>query len=163
TLAESLTRYGRPATRAAADLDTLSLTVASSAVDLAYHRNLALWSDDPFLRVAARRVSVTAFSTPAALDLLFAEGTITAARHEIAARLPVKERTGAIPFTETRLLELAEDDQWHAGPVASVLGRPASWIDTPRALRLFSLLIRLAQAHNADAVPAWVYHAVQGA
>jgi hypothetical protein len=162
-LTESLARYPRPVAQASADLDALNLTVAASALDLAHHRGLALWTDDPFLRVVARRVGVASFSTPAVLDLLAAEGTITVEQRETATRRLIEERIGDMPIDEARLLELAEDDQWRAGPVAAVLGRPASWIETLRALRLFGRIIKTAHVHRSDAVPAWLYHAVQGA
>ncbi len=162
-LAESFTRYQRPAVHAAAELDTLNATVAASTLDLAHHRNVALWTDDPFLRVVARRIGVVAFSTPAALDMLVADGRLSAEQGENTIRHLINERIGDMPFDEKRLLELAEDDQWRAGPVAAVFGRPASWIDTSRALRLFGRIIGLAQAHRADAVPDWMYHAIQGA
>lgn len=132
-------------------------------MDLAAHRRAPLWIDDPFLRLVARQAGVAAFSTVAVLDRLVQHRLITAEQHEAAVRTLIKERIGDMPFDETRLLELAEDEAWRAGSVAVVFGRAATWTDPSRALRLFGRIVGLARAHNPQAVPAWLYQAVQGA
>lgn len=161
--AESLARHPRPVTRIAASLDSLNLAVAGSIVDLAHHRQTAMWSDDPFVRLAARQTGVTAFSTPAVLDYLVQQRLITADQYEAALRTLIKEHIGDMPFDETRLLELAEDENWRSGSVAVVLGQPASWADRLRTLRLFGRIVGLARAHDPDALPGWLHQAVQGA
>lgn len=51
-----------------------------------------------------------------------------------------------LPFDETRLLEVAQENDFEAGPATAAFSRPATWIDPARSLdflrQLISFLMR---------------------
>jgi hypothetical protein len=159
--AESLHLRPRPASTLDPDLDVLPLSAA--CLRLAHARRAVLWSDDPAVRKVARRYGVPAMSTTAILDHLHACGDLDAADYESALRILIAARIGDMPFDRARLLALAEQDQWTAGPIGWVLSQHATWRHPEQALGLFRDIIQRASRHAPDTVADWLSFAVLAA
>lgn len=163
-LVESLARYPAPTGETLPpDINVPALITWASVVALGGDRKLTVWSDDPVLRAYARHRGLSATSTPAVLAHLVEQGAISSERHQELVRILVEARIGDMPFDERLLLEVAEDDNWAAGCVAAVFGRPAMWGDVPRAASLYGKIIGLVETRNREHIPAWLHHAVLGA
>jgi tetratricopeptide (TPR) repeat protein len=134
-----------------------------SPLDLARAEHAVLWSDDPVLRALARGTGVQAASTQAVLHQLLTAGAITEDQHEDCIRRLIKAHIGHMPLNERRLLELAEDDNWHPASVAAALARPATWADPRRTLAFYQRLTKQARTHAPATLPDWLYAAVRGA
>ncbi|WP_431948042.1 PIN domain-containing protein [Micromonospora marina] len=139
------------------------LSVWASPLDLARAEDAVLWSDDPVLRVLARGTGVRAASTQAVLHQLVTTGAITEDQHEDCIRRLIKARIGHMPLNERRLLELAEDDNWHPAGVAAALARPTTWADASRTLAFYQRLTRQVRTHAPGTLHDWLYAAVRGA
>jgi hypothetical protein len=159
----SLNRLPRPASHVVEVADFQPLRAWISPADLAQHQQILLWSDDPLLRLVARRAGVPTTSTPAVLQHLLERGDITGAEHEGAVRTLIRARIGDFPLYEDRLFELAEEDAWQPYGVAQALGRPATWQTPSRTMNLFSRLVIQIRARQAHTLPDWLYLAVKGA
>ncbi|MFG1971572.1 tetratricopeptide repeat protein [Nonomuraea fuscirosea] len=166
TLIYRFERVPRPATSAFAfafEDAPPPLTTWVSAADLAFLKGCALWSDDPILRMLARDVGIPATSTPAILDHLHTTKVISSHEHETTLRRLITAAIGDFPLHEKRLMELAENDRWQPRAVARILARPATWAKPSAMIPLFTRLIAEVHVHQPDTLPAWLYHAVQGA
>lgn len=161
---EQLTRRTAPAaSRSFEGKPEAQLSTWASPLDLARSSQMHLWSDDPFLRVQARRTGVRATSTVAVIARLATTGLITPGQHEACIQALVRSRVGDFPLNEQRLLGLAENDNWDSTGVMAVLGRPTTWEDLPRAFDLYRRLAAQVQEYAPDRLADWLYHAVQGA
>jgi hypothetical protein len=156
---EALTRRSVPISQIQ---DSAELRIWTSSLNLARAEHTALWTDDPVLRAHARALDVQAVSTMAVLHRLVIGGVITSDQHEDCIRRLIKARIGDIPLNEQRLLELAEDDNWHPAAVAAALARPAPWADPARALTLYRHITRQARANAPTTLPDWLYAAIRG-
>ncbi|WP_091456057.1 PIN domain-containing protein [Micromonospora inyonensis] len=134
-----------------------------SPLDLARAEHAVLWSDDPALRALARGTGVRAASTLAVLHQLVTTGAITEDQHEHCIRRLIKARIGHIPLDERRLLELAEEDNWHATAVAAALARPTTWADARRTLTFYQHVTNQVRTHAPATLHDWLYCAVRGA
>jgi tetratricopeptide (TPR) repeat protein len=160
---EGFHRRPRPLSRIDPNLEDETFRPWASLLDLARSEDLAVWADDGPLRILARSINLRAFSTPAALQVLTERGDIAPEQHEQALRSLIQARVGDVPLDNTRLLEIAEDQQWAAGAVAVALGRPAVWIDPARAFDILRLILQAVRIHRPEAVNDWLYLAVRGA
>ncbi|MET7427301.1 hypothetical protein [Dactylosporangium sp. NPDC005555] len=160
---EALTRRSIPTTQTLDESGAGELRTWASVLDLALADGVVLWSDDPVLRAHARAVGVRAASTTAILHRLRAVGVLTAEQHEDCIRRLIKARIGHLPLNEQRLLELAEDDNWHPCAVGAALARPPFWADLRRSLTFYQRLIAQARIHAPSTLPNWLYAAVRGA
>lgn len=133
-------------------------------IDLARSQHATLWSDDTALRTLARAEGMPAFSTPAVLQLLVENGTVSdQQRHEID-RLLLRERVGDLPLLThpDLLMEVAEDERWQPGSVAIALGRPAAWTDPRHTTDVITPLLRAVTANTPRSLPSWTYWLVRG-
>ncbi|WP_146877508.1 PIN domain-containing protein [Actinomadura madurae] len=162
-LIHQLTCRPQPALKTFDDHEVLPLSAWASAVDLAKHLQVALWSDDPVLRTVARQIGIGATSTPALLDYLLHRGEVTNADHEHALRTLIKAQVTDFPIREERLLQLAEDERWAPTSVAVALSRPAAWTDPLRAGKLFGQIVIQVAAHQPQGLIDWLCLATQGA
>jgi len=161
---EALTRRTTPPTARTLDAPlTTPLSTWTSPLDLARAGQAVLWSDDPILRALARGTDVPATSTQAVLHQLLTAGAITDDQHEDCIRRLIKARIGHMPLNERRLLELAEDDNWHPIGVAAALARPMTWADPLRTLAFYRRLAAQVHTHAPSKLPGWLYAAVRGA
>jgi hypothetical protein len=156
-------RQPRPASRLDPYLDNEAFTPWISLLDLAHAEGLPVWADDAALRALGRSVGLRAFSTPSVLHVLAERGSITPEQHEEALRALIRAHVADVPLHNTRLLEIAEDEQWAAGAAAVALGRPAAWINPHRAFDLLRSILQLVHIHRPQAVNDWLYQAVRGA
>lgn len=123
----------------------------------------ALWCDDAALRVLARSLGATSFSTWALIEVLTDRGDLTSGAHDEAlADLVVGGAAGGLPLSVSTLLEIAEREEWRVGGAALALGNPAMWRDHQRANRLLIPTVRAVLQHRPDALPAWVYQTATG-
>lgn len=122
-----------------------------------------LWCDDAALRVLARALGATAFSTWALIEVLSERGDLPSQAYDAAlADLVVGGAAGGLPLAATTLLEIAERDEWRAGGAALALGNPALWRDHQRAIRLLVQVLPVVVQHRPDALPAWVHKVATG-
>jgi hypothetical protein len=161
---EALTRCTTPSTERTFDQPrAASLSTWASPLDLARAEHAVLWSDDPILRALARGTGVRATSTQAILHRLLTVSAITHNQHEDCIRRLIKAGIGHMPLNEERLLEIAEDDNWHPTGVAAALARPATWADPLRALAFYRRVAVQVRVNAPSKHPDWLYAAVRGA
>lgn len=123
----------------------------------------ALWCDDAALRVLARALGATAFSTWALIEVLLDRDDLSSDAHDAAlADLVAGGAAGGLPLTGSALLAIAEREEWRAGGAALALGNPALWRDHERAMRLLTQVVPVIVQHRPDALPAWMHRVAIG-
>lgn len=128
------------------------------ALQLARESDIPLWADDVSMRILARSLGLSTFSS---LDLIRAFGSddqVTAATEEMRKNfvvdLPIQRAWHA----------LADEEDWNpAGPLAVAISRPYAWRNREQASIEFRNLIRLRPPHlDVQRVASWIHAAATG-
>ncbi|MEY9842691.1 hypothetical protein [Streptacidiphilus sp. EB103A] len=144
--------------------DRLSLDLDSgwaAPLELAITSGQPLWSDDLFIREAARAAGVPAFGTRALTRVLAAEQRTPDTGEADDARW-LAGRVVDLPHHPTLLVAQAEAEHWLPGAVAAALIRPAAW-HSPTALSTWATITSQVVAQQPDQLGPWLYLASLGA
>ncbi|WP_405627437.1 hypothetical protein OG933_15045 [Streptomyces sp. NBC_00016] len=131
--------------------------------DLAKSSGLPLWVDDSALGRLVRSAGVMTISTPAILQVLVERGVLSSDDYEESVRHLISQNVGDVPLSLPRLLEMAREEVFQDGAVASVLARPATWINFGNGLSVLEGLLKEVARHDSGLVPIWVARAISGA
>ncbi|MEU8512972.1 DUF4365 domain-containing protein [Kitasatospora sp. NPDC048722] len=133
----------------------------AAPLELAITTSLPLWSDDLYLREAARSVGVPAFGTRALTHVLTAEQRTPDTRNADDA-LWLAGYVVDLPHDQAPLLAQAEADKWLPAAVATALTRPAAW-HPPAAVETWATIANQVVTHAPQQLASWLYLASLGA
>jgi hypothetical protein len=85
----------------------------ASTMSVAHRRRLPVFSDDRFIRMAARREGIPTFGTIALLDALTDRGMLTEEERLIARRQLLHDGAWGLRSTATELTDAAREAAWH--------------------------------------------------
>lgn len=140
--------------------DELHRTLATwpATLSVARRQGAAVYSDDRFVRLSARREGIPAFGTLALLTVLHERGTLSADElRDLRLTFGRRGAWGMRPNGE-ELQALAVEHNWQPGGAwAQALADPAAWINEPDAqLRTGVEFLRTVHAGAPDEFEAWV-------
>lgn len=133
----------------------------AAPLELAITTGMPLWSDDLYLREAARSVGVPAFGTRALTHVLTAEQRAPDTSGEDDA-LWLAGCVVDLPHDRALLLAQAEADRWRPGAVAIALTRPAAW-HPPTAVETWATIASQVVTHQPGQLASWLYLVSLGA
>jgi hypothetical protein len=145
------------------ELGPLAQTTFVQIVECAAQSGAILWCDDVALRNMARSIGVSAFSTPALIDALVSNETLTADQAEKATRTFIEEFIGDFSIDLVRLSALTSKHLGAASPTGVVFARPAVWQDFRYAYETWCTLVHQAVGVNQRNAAEWLYFAILGA
>jgi tetratricopeptide (TPR) repeat protein len=144
--------------------DELDETLATwpATVSVARRQGAAVYSDDRFVRLSARREGVPAFGTLALLTVLGERGALS--EEQLAEQRLALGRRGAWGLRPSgeELGQLAAEHGWQpTGGWAQALADPAAWLNEPDyQLRLNVEFLRQLHGVQPDALEAWAARVV---
>jgi hypothetical protein len=144
-------------------LGPLAQTTFVHAVECAAQSSAILWCDDVALRNIARSIGVSAFSTPALIDVLVSDEILTADQAEAATRTFIEEFIGDFSIDLVRLSALTSKYAGAASPTGVVFARPVAWQNFRYAYETWCALVHQAVGVNQKNAAEWLYFAVLGA
>lgn len=136
---------------------TLPATLA-----VAQRENLAVFSDDRFLRLAARRIGIPAFGTLALLDVLVEHGSISESDRASARRRIYNSGAWGMEIGREELIELVREDEFEpTAGIHAVLNDVVAW--PARGIEAVEIALALLNAIHTER-PAvfskWVHRVV---
>jgi hypothetical protein len=144
-------------------LGPLAQTTFVNTVECAAQSGAILWCDDVALRNMARSIGVSAFSTPALIDVLVSSEILAADQAEEATRTFIEEFIGDFPLDRARLSILTSKHTGAASPTGVVFARPVAWQNFRYAYETWCLLVQQAVGDSQKNAAEWLYFAVLGA
>ena len=144
-------------------LGPLAQTTFVHSVECAAQSGAILWCDDVALRNMARSIGVSAFSTPALIDVLVSSDILTAGQAEAATRTFIEEFIGDFSIDLVRLSVLTSKHAGAASPAGVVFARPVTWQNFRYAYETWCALVQQAVGVNQRNAAEWLYFAVLGA
>lgn len=137
------------------------LGVILAPIELARHRGIPLWSDDPGLRRMARAEGVKSFGTVSLVNVLVQTGEISAARaQDIQTTLLDRRFDLEVP---TDVLTAFLKNSGFQFPQLGVLERRTVWIDPARGLATFHAALAATSMENREVWMSLVSAAAYGA
>lgn len=123
---------------------------------------LAVFSDDRFVRLTARRAGIPAFGTLALLDVLVDQGAISESRRAAARQRIYRSGAWGMEASRDELIELAREDDFEptVGVYAvlnDVLAWPARGIE---AVEIALALLNAIHAERPEVFSKWVHRLV---
>jgi tetratricopeptide (TPR) repeat protein len=128
-------------------------------LDAAKHHNSAVWADDIGLRGLAHRLGIKTFGTQSVLRLAGEQNLLDTPQQRQVTRTLIHEHVVDLPLDPPALLHVAAEQQWEPRAVATVLSRPAAWINGEAASNLFQTAL---QKSPNDTAAVWAHAALQG-
>jgi nucleoside phosphorylase len=124
------------------------LGVVLAPIELARRRGIALWSDDPGLRVLARSEGVPAFGTLSVVDALTSGDRLSPLG---ALQLKLSLLSAGFDFDASTdlLLRYLTEDEFGTSAVG-ILARRSVWTDPGRGLAVFKASLAAAPTENLD-------------
>lgn len=145
------------------ELGPLAKTTFVHTVECAAQSGAILWCDDVALRNMARSIGVSAFSTPALIDILVNGEILAVDQAEAATRTFIEEFIGDFPLNPVRLSILTSKHAGAASPTGVVFARPVAWQNFRYAYETWCTLVQQAVSVNQKNAAEWLYFAVLGA
>ena len=157
--ARRLRRVIHPTLVQLAALNELGSPVWLLTLDAAKVADGIVWADDLGLRSLAHSLGIKTFGTWSLVSLVYKHNRITAEQLSAVERRLIVEYVVDLPFDSAALMSVAEEDEWRPRAVATVLSRPAAWIDLQATIALFRAIYRQA---SDESLPTWAHAAVNG-
>ncbi len=133
-----------------------------TTLECAAQSEAPFWCDDVALRAAARSIGVPAFSTPALLDVLVEQATLSPEQREATIRIFIERFVGDFPVEQLRLSVLAARYHGAAIPVATVFSRRAAWVNFINTYQVWCVLVQQSANEDRKYACDWLYYAVLG-
>ena len=135
-----------------------------AALSAAQRLGLPIFSDDRYIRLAARRAGIPAFGTLAVLDALAARGVITAEQHAAARRSLWTSGATAVRPSIDELTDLARASDWHLNhALRLLLLNPELWRAEPaETCRLWVYFLQICWDEAPNQFDAWVARLIDG-
>ncbi|NJP34791.1 tetratricopeptide repeat protein, partial [Micromonospora thermarum] len=128
-------------------------------VDAAKDTDSVIWADDLGLRRLAHSLGLKTFGTWSLLSVARERQRIDDSQLDKATRMLIREYVVDLPFNQAALLSVAAEQNWEPRSVATVLSRPASWVNVEPAIELFREAFRKAPGEMRA---GWAYATLQG-
>jgi tetratricopeptide (TPR) repeat protein len=140
------------------EVDPPQFEIMVASIAVARREGLALFSDDRWIRAAARAFGVPAFGTIALIDALAEENSLSAEQRDQLRRRLYHAGAHGLNFTTSELIELGRSSDWKlTNGMRAVFNDVVAWLASPA--RMFDLLLPLLQDvydHAPDEFDDWV-------
>jgi tetratricopeptide (TPR) repeat protein len=128
-------------------------------LDAAKHTDSAIWADDIGLRQFAHSLGIKTFGTQSVLKLAQEQQLLDRAHIDRIHHDLVCEDVVDLPIDPAAMLEIAAEQDWKPRSMATVLSRPASWVNVELAVTMFQAAL---QHSPRPMLTTWAHAALHG-